>query len=211
MHVEKALRAGALVQVIDILGDQQQLSGPFRVEASKRLVGGIGLDGAEPGAPRIVESVNQRRIAGEGLRRRHILDPMPFPQAVGTAEGRKSALRGHSRTRQDDDVPNVGAHWGGLAASVSKVNDPAFRSLIKQHKLKEEFQMDDRNEMIDEDRTEGSMKQAGGKMKEGAGKLFGDEKMKRDGQADQAEGKLQNAWGGMKDEAREMMDDDDRD
>jgi uncharacterized protein YjbJ (UPF0337 family) len=55
------------------------------------------------------------------------------------------------------------------------------------------------------------MKQAGGKMKEGAGKLFGDEKMKRDGQADQAEGKLQNAWGGMKDEAREMMDDDDRD
>lgn len=71
--------------------------------------------------------------------------------------------------------------------------------------------MDDRNEMIDEDRTEGGMKQAGGKMKEGAGKLFGDEKMKRDGQADQAEGKLQNAWGGMKDEAREMMDDDDRD
>jgi uncharacterized protein YjbJ (UPF0337 family) len=71
--------------------------------------------------------------------------------------------------------------------------------------------MDDRDPMIDEDRTEGSMKQAGGKMKEGAGALFGDEKMKREGQADQAEGKLQNAWGGMKDEAREMMDDDDRD
>jgi len=62
--------------------------------------------------------------------------------------------------------------------------------------------------MIDEDRTEGSMKQAGGKMKEGAGALLGDEKMKREGQADQAEGKLQNAWGGMKDEAREIADDD---
>jgi uncharacterized protein YjbJ (UPF0337 family) len=70
--------------------------------------------------------------------------------------------------------------------------------------------MDDRDPMIDEDRTEGSMKQAGGKMKEGAGKLFGDEKMKREGEADQAEGKLQNAWGGIKDEAREMTDDDDR-
>lgn len=62
---------------------------------------------------------------------------------------------------------------------------------------------------IDEDRTEGSLKQAGGKMKEGAGKLFGDEKMKREGQADQAEGKLQNAWGSFKDEAREATRDND--
>jgi uncharacterized protein YjbJ (UPF0337 family) len=58
---------------------------------------------------------------------------------------------------------------------------------------------------IDDDRTEGSLKQTGGKMKEGAGKLFGDEKMKHDGQADQAEGKLQNTWGSMKDEARETF------
>lgn len=58
---------------------------------------------------------------------------------------------------------------------------------------------------IDNDRTEGSLKQAGGKMKEGAGKLFGDEKMKNEGRADQAEGKLQNTWGSMKDEARETL------
>ncbi|MEP7131488.1 MAG: CsbD family protein [Sphingomicrobium sp.] len=58
---------------------------------------------------------------------------------------------------------------------------------------------------IDEDRTEGSIKQAGGKLKEGAGKLFGDEKLKRDGEADQGEGKLQNAWGSVKDEARETF------
>jgi len=58
---------------------------------------------------------------------------------------------------------------------------------------------------IDDDRTEGSAKQMGGDIKEGAGKLFGDEKMKREGQADQAEGKLQNAWGSAKDEARETL------
>lgn len=58
---------------------------------------------------------------------------------------------------------------------------------------------------IDDDRTEGSLKQAGGKLKEGAGKLFGDEKMKHEGQANQAEGKLQNAWGSLKDEAREAV------
>ena len=57
---------------------------------------------------------------------------------------------------------------------------------------------------IDNDRTEGSMKKMGGNLKEGAGSITGDEKMKREGQADQAEGKLQNAWGGAKDKAREM-------
>lgn len=64
---------------------------------------------------------------------------------------------------------------------------------------------------IDKDRVEGSMKKAGGEMKEGAGKLFGDEKMKREGQADQAEGKVQNAVGSAKDEVREAMNDRDDD
>lgn len=58
---------------------------------------------------------------------------------------------------------------------------------------------------IDDDRTEGSLKQTAGKMKEGAGKLFGDEKMRDEGEADEAEGKLQNTWGSMKDEARETF------
>ena len=64
---------------------------------------------------------------------------------------------------------------------------------------------DDNAAGVDEDRTEGSAKQLGGKMKEGAGKLFGDSKLKHDGQADQAEGKVQNAWGSIKDEARETI------
>ena len=68
---------------------------------------------------------------------------------------------------------------------------------------------DDRATGIDEDRTEGSAKQMGGELKEGAGKLFGDAKMKHEGQADQAEGKLQNAWGSAKDEARETFADGD--
>jgi uncharacterized protein YjbJ (UPF0337 family) len=58
--------------------------------------------------------------------------------------------------------------------------------------------------MTDRDRTEGSMKQTGGSIKEGAGKALGDEKMKRDGQSDKAKGKAQNAWGSVKDKAREV-------
>ena len=57
---------------------------------------------------------------------------------------------------------------------------------------------------VDDDRVEGSMKKMGGNLKEGAGNILGDEKMKREGQSDQAEGKLQNAWGGVKDKAREV-------
>ena len=63
---------------------------------------------------------------------------------------------------------------------------------------------------IDSDRVEGSLKQTGGKLKEGAGNVIGDEKMKREGEADQAEGKLQNTWGGVKDKAREVTGSDDR-
>jgi uncharacterized protein YjbJ (UPF0337 family) len=63
---------------------------------------------------------------------------------------------------------------------------------------------------VDHDRTEGSMKKMGGDLKEGAGKILGDEKMKREGQSDQAEGKVQNAWGSVKDKAREITGSDDK-
>lgn len=66
--------------------------------------------------------------------------------------------------------------------------------------------MTDRNDDtgVDSNRIEGSLKKASGNIKEGTGKLLGDEKLKREGQADHAEGKLQNAWGSVKDEAREI-------
>ena len=57
--------------------------------------------------------------------------------------------------------------------------------------------------MPDHDRVEGSAKQMGGKMKEAAGELTGDHKMKTEGKADQVEGKVQNAVGGVKDALRD--------
>jgi len=52
------------------------------------------------------------------------------------------------------------------------------------------------------DRVEGAAKNMGGKAKEAAGKVTGDEKMKAEGRADQVEGKVQNTVGGMKDALR---------
>lgn len=61
---------------------------------------------------------------------------------------------------------------------------------------------------MDKDRIEGAATQAKGKVKEGLGKITGDEKMKSEGKADQAAGKVQNAIGGAKDAARDALRDD---
>lgn len=53
--------------------------------------------------------------------------------------------------------------------------------------------------MPDHDRIEGAAKNLGGKAKEAAGKITGDEKLKAEGRADQLEGKVQNTVGGIKD------------
>ena len=63
--------------------------------------------------------------------------------------------------------------------------------------------------MVDRDRVEGSAKNLGGKVKEAAGKLTGDEKLKNEGRADQVAGKVQNVVGGVKDKLRENLDKDD--
>ena len=56
--------------------------------------------------------------------------------------------------------------------------------------------------MPDHDRIEGAAKNIGGKIKEGVGKITGDEKLKAEGRADQVAGKVQNAVGGLKDTLR---------
>jgi uncharacterized protein YjbJ (UPF0337 family) len=56
---------------------------------------------------------------------------------------------------------------------------------------------------MDKDRIKGSAEQAKGKVKEVAGKVTGDSKLKTEGQADQVKGKIRNAVGGLKDAVRE--------
>jgi hypothetical protein len=107
MHVKHPLRPRALVKIVDVLGDQQQLTGPFCVEPRQGHVRGIGFDRAEPRPARIVKGVDQGRVALESLGRGDILDAMSFPQSIGPAECRKATFRGDPCAGQDDDVPNV--------------------------------------------------------------------------------------------------------
>jgi uncharacterized protein YjbJ (UPF0337 family) len=52
---------------------------------------------------------------------------------------------------------------------------------------------------MNKDRIEGSAKQVKGAVKEGAGKVLGDAKLKSEGKMDKVEGKIQNGIGGLRD------------
>ncbi|MBN8874505.1 MAG: CsbD family protein [Rhodospirillales bacterium] len=60
---------------------------------------------------------------------------------------------------------------------------------------------------MDKDRMEGMAHQAKGAVKQAAGKVTGDEKMKAEGTAEKAGGKVQNAVGGAKDSVRDATKD----
>ncbi|WP_312404566.1 CsbD family protein [Brevundimonas sp.] len=53
--------------------------------------------------------------------------------------------------------------------------------------------------MVDKNRVGGAGDKAGGKIKEAAGKLTGDEKLRAEGKADQVKGGVKSAVGGAAD------------
>ncbi len=81
--------AGALVQIINILGDQQKMVAQQILQTRQRQMRRVRRDfrTLQLTTTGVVERLHQRRIAGEAFRRRHIFHPMLFPQAIGRAEG----------------------------------------------------------------------------------------------------------------------------
>src|SRR5688500_14389194 len=131
VHVQDAARAGALVKVVDILGDDEQLPRPFGVEPRQRAMRGVGLDLAEPGAARVVEGLDERRIARERLGRRDVLDAVALPQAVRAAEGGEAALRRDAGAGQDDDVAYV-AHALSLSRAAKRRDRDSKRRSVSR-------------------------------------------------------------------------------
>ena len=60
--------------------------------------------------------------------------------------------------------------------------------------------------MVDQNRVEGAFDKAKGAVKEGVGKLTGDEKLQAEGAADKAKGTAESTVGGVKDTARDALD-----
>ncbi len=59
---------------------------------------------------------------------------------------------------------------------------------------------------MDKSRIEGALDQAKGAIKQGVGKVTGDEKLQGEGMADKAKGKAENTVGGAKDTLRDVAD-----
>ena len=57
--------------------------------------------------------------------------------------------------------------------------------------------------MVDENRVTGAVDKMKGAVKEGIGKMTGDEKLQGEGMADKAKGKAESAVGGAKDAVRD--------
>ena len=60
--------------------------------------------------------------------------------------------------------------------------------------------------MVDENRVQGAWDKTKGAVKEGVGKMTGDEKLQGEGMADKAKGKAESAVGGAKDTVRDAVD-----
>ena len=60
--------------------------------------------------------------------------------------------------------------------------------------------------MVDENRLQGAWDKTKGAVKEGVGKMTGDEKLQGEGMADKAKGKAESAVGGAKDTVRDAAD-----
>jgi uncharacterized protein YjbJ (UPF0337 family) len=61
-------------------------------------------------------------------------------------------------------------------------------------------------QMVDENRVKGAWDKAKGTVKEGVGKITGDEKLKAEGKLDKAKGKVESAIGGARDTIRDAAD-----
>ena len=95
VHVPQLAAAGALVKIIDVLGDEEEFSAELLLEFRQGDMGSVGLHPALPQiAPAlVVEVVHQGRIAFEAFRGRHVLDRVFFPQAILRAESGNARLR----------------------------------------------------------------------------------------------------------------------
>ena len=103
MHVDEAAAAGPLVQIVDVLRHDEQVVAQLVLQPGERVMRGVGDDGCQGPASRVVEAEHQLGVGLVALRRRDAVDGVSLPQSVGGAEGRHSALGGDAGTGQHDD------------------------------------------------------------------------------------------------------------
>ncbi len=106
VHVDEILAAGALVQVVDVLGDQGHASRQQALEAGQGIVGRVGMDlvPLQLMASRVVEALHQFGIPCIALRGGYIFHPVLLPQAVAGPERLDTGLGRDAGTGEDHDM-----------------------------------------------------------------------------------------------------------
>ena len=92
MHVQHAMRAGPLVQVVDVLGDDEQVVAEHGLEPREGEMRRVRLGERHGVASRVVEVLHGVGIALERLGGRDVFDAMALPQPAGVAKRGHSAL-----------------------------------------------------------------------------------------------------------------------
>lgn len=103
VHVQHPGEAGGFVQAVHILGDQNNLAGPLRLQPGQGGMCRIGLRAGGLQAPGIVEPVHKAGVAGKGFGGGDILDPVPRPEPAFVPEGAEPAFRGNACAGQNHD------------------------------------------------------------------------------------------------------------
>ncbi len=106
VHMDKVLAASALVQIVDVLGDQGDRAGQQSLEAGQRIVGRIRMDLGllQLFAAGVVKAQHQFGIPGIPLGGRHILDLVLFPQTIAGTKSLDAGFGRDPRAGQDHDM-----------------------------------------------------------------------------------------------------------
>ena len=98
--MEDALAAGAFVQVIDVLRDEQEPVAKAFLEFGERQVCRIGLVFRESFAQEVVEVHHALGVAAERSRRADVFDVFVLPHPVVAAEGAEPRFGADTRASQ---------------------------------------------------------------------------------------------------------------
>ena len=104
VHVVDVAGAGALVEVVDILGAEVEAAGHAAFEFGEGEVAGVGLGGEGVAAAHGVEAPDQGWVGLPGFGGGYVFDAMAVPEAAGTAEGGEARFGGDARAGEDEEA-----------------------------------------------------------------------------------------------------------
>lgn len=111
VHVAQFPAAGAFVEIVDVLGDEQKFAGMIALEFGQRQVGGVGLDPgpAQIAAAVVVELQHLARVADVAVEGGDLFDVVALPKPTAAAKRLNARFGGNAGTGQDHDR-GVAAH-----------------------------------------------------------------------------------------------------